>query len=357
LIFVFVHSNLPADKFRVHLRVRNTAEAIQRTGLHQARLLDLDLFMENTAEAVSICQEADVIVIHRYLYGMVLEKVQYWKAREKKIIVDFDQPLDLLTPDMPEYEFWMQANGLPEPAAAGVYAEVNLPPTPADQFRWGLRLVDAACVPSARLADDWSENIRTYRIPDYINTDQYLVIPHQESQTVNVGVDCSGLSADMMDDIGIVNALAEVCKVYDNLHIYFMNGTPDIGAQITLRVEQYTLCEDLPVEEWPSFLSKMDIGLMPVVGGYALRSSWLRALEFMALKIPWLASDLPPYREVGRFGLLVPHGERYWKTATFEVLSKLDHYRKEAAGEPFLFALSQDIQENVGKILSVYMDV
>ncbi len=353
MIFVFVYSNQPADKFRVHLRVRNTAEAIQRTGIHQTRLVDLDSFIANTPEAARICHEADVIVIHRYLFGVVLEKVQYWKAREKKILLDFDQPLDLLTPEMPEYNFWQ---GEPAPAVCGQAADNRLPPTPVDQFRMGLRLLDAACVPSARLADDWSENIRTFKIPDYINTDQYLVIPREESQTVNLGVDCSGMTVEMLQEIGIICALDEVCRQYDRLHIYLMNLCLPAGADIPLPEGRYCLADDVSVEGWPGFLSKMDVGLLPVAGGYALRNSWLRAVEFMALKIPWLASDLPPYREVGRFGLLVPHGERYWQTALFEVLSKLNHYRDEAAGEPFLFALSQDIQENVEKILSAYMD-
>jgi hypothetical protein len=84
VIITYIHSNKPEDELRVRLRCRNFADAINRIGWHGANLLDLDSFIQNTPEAQKICASSDLLVIHRYLYGPVLQALEYWKARDKK---------------------------------------------------------------------------------------------------------------------------------------------------------------------------------------------------------------------------------------------------------------------------------
>ena len=159
---------------RVQIRCRNFADAINRIGWHHANLLDLDAFAQNTPEAQKICADSDLLVIHRYLYGPILEAIEYWKARDKKVIVDFDQAINYLTPDIPFYSFWMQGKPLEILCASAERAHANpIDPIPLEQFKWGLGLVDAAVVPSTRLVVDWSPFTNVYEIPDYLNTDQY----------------------------------------------------------------------------------------------------------------------------------------------------------------------------------------
>ncbi len=112
MIVTYIHSNHPEDAPRVQIRCRNFADAINRIGWHHANLLDLDSFAQNTPEAQKICADSDLLVIHRYLYGPILEAIEFWKARDKKVVVDFDQAINYLTPDIPFYSFWMQGKPL-----------------------------------------------------------------------------------------------------------------------------------------------------------------------------------------------------------------------------------------------------
>ncbi len=104
---------------RVQVRCKNLAEAIQQTGYHQASLVDLNSFLLPTEPARQACQKADVIVIYKHLYGAALGMVEYWKARDKKVLVDFDQALDLLPADFEEHAFWNEPERPANPAAPG----------------------------------------------------------------------------------------------------------------------------------------------------------------------------------------------------------------------------------------------
>ena len=142
-------------------------DAINRTGTHQANLLDMTSFTQNTPHAQKVCGESDLLVIYRYLHGSILTAIQYWKARDKKVIVDFDQAVNYMTKNMAAYSFWIEGlplEGLP------IDDKAIIDPPPFEQFKWGLTMVDAATVPSVRLLDDWSRFTNVYKILDYINT-------------------------------------------------------------------------------------------------------------------------------------------------------------------------------------------
>jgi hypothetical protein len=74
----------------------------------------------------------------------------------------------------------------------------------------------------------------------------------------------------------------------------------------------------------------------------------------MVSKIPWIASDLVPLRPLSLYGKLVQNSSSNWEAAILNALDQLGVYKKKAAGEPFLFALSQDVNGNIDKVLKLY---
>jgi hypothetical protein len=92
-------------------------------------------------------------------------------------------------------------------------------------------------------------------------------------------------------------------------------------------------------------------------GNFDLRRSPTQLMEFMATHIPWLASDQQPYRDLDRFGWLVANQADAWENALLEVIDHLEAYRADALSGAFLYVLSQDISENLGKILTVYESI
>ena len=105
MIITYIYLPETNHRYRVQVHRTDLADAIDRTGQHRAYLLEFQEFIANTPNAQEICEASDIIVIHRYLLGMVLKVVQYWKAREKKILVDFNEAFDLILPEMPDILF------------------------------------------------------------------------------------------------------------------------------------------------------------------------------------------------------------------------------------------------------------
>lgn len=330
------------------------ADAIRRTSRHDAVLIDLGAFIQNTPEAQHACQRADLLVIHQHFYGDVIPRAQEWKACGKKILIDFDEPSEDITSEMPNFSFWRE--GLPTPMAyaAPLYGKPRIQPLPFEQFRCGLRAVDAAIVPSMRLVDDWSATVRTLCIPDYLNTDQYRALRTRCPDKIRIGVSGNAALGTYSHECGLLPALERVCAQRPEVEIHFFNSEVQAIARSRIPAAQYMVENELSVYQRPAALAHVDIGIAPAEGKYGVRTSRIHTLEFMVLKTPWLASDLPPYRELGRYGWLISNKAERWERSILEVIDHLDAYEAEAAGEPFLFGISQDVNENVEKILHAY---
>jgi hypothetical protein len=357
LIIAYICSKSPNDQYRVQIRCKNIAEAIQRTGYHTAHLVDLESFIQNTPEAQDVCQKADLLVIHRHLYGAVIKTILLWKARGKKVIADFDEAVNLITPDMPAYAFWKK--GIPggDGYINAIFEETPIHPAPIDQFCWGLKSIDAATVPSVRLADDWSAAVRTFFLPDYLNTDQYMVQRSGHNGQVHIGVSGNGAEFSNIQRSGLAEALEYVSMQREKVVIDFFELEESSIAKTRIAPEQRCIHNNIQAYRLPFLLANLDIGIACAEGKFSLRSSRLRAIEYSVMKIPWLASNLLPFRDMDRYGWLVPNTEEQWTRAILEVIDHLEAYQAEANGEPFLYGISQDVFENIDKIIAIYAAV
>lgn len=353
MIVTYVYSDCTQDQVRVQLRCRNFADAINRVGWHTANVLDLNSFIQNTPEAQKLCAGSDLIVVHRYLYGPVLRAVQYWKARDKKVVVDFDQAINYLTPEFPSYPFWIEGVPLGECATGNKKHEGNIDPIPLEQFKWGLGLVDAAIVPSSRLADDWAKYTNVLELPDYLNTDHYPALNQDHESETWIGL-CNNTKSYNLDSSGLLRALENICREHPQVKLVLGDMELARTGKLDIPPAQVILSPSSSFEEWSNILPKLDIGLMPLCGDYDLRSSWINLLEFMVSKIPWIASDLISLRPLSLYGTLVQNSSSNWEAAILNALDQLGVYKKKAAGEPFLFALSQDVNGNIDKVLKLY---
>lgn len=353
MIVTYIHSNNPEDELRVRLRCRNFADAINRIGWHSAHLLDLGAFIQNTPEAQKICATSDLLIIHRYLYGPVLQAVEYWKARDKKVIVDFDQAINYLTPDISGHAFWVKGETLGYYASRCNFQENEIEPIPLEQFKWGLGLIDAAVVSSARLMVDWAEFADVHEIPDFLNTDQYPGFKQVHENEIWIGLGNNTRIATIKNS-GLFDALEKVCQQRPQVKLILRDMGK--GGLESLHIRPVQRVNYLPnsFEEWADILLNLDIGLLPICGDYDLRSGRMTLLEFMISKIPWLASYELPFRELSRFGRLIQNSSDAWEAGILKAVDNIDVLRKKASGEPFLFALSQDVNENIDKVLKLF---
>jgi hypothetical protein len=356
MIITYIHSSHPIDNFRVQLRCRNFANAINRIGWHCANVLDLDSFLRNTPEARQQCEESDLLIIHRYLYGPVLQAIAHWKARDKKILLDFDQAINHLTSDIPCHSFWLQKKPFENILQGEFLQGIPVDSTPLEQFKWGLGLIDAATVSSTRLLMDWSPFTDVYEVPDYLNTDQYPALKKVHENEIWIGM-THVTRFESIKNAGLLSALEKVCRSRPKVKLILSESQCEAGSLLNIPLSQVTTYPSNSFEDWADILLKLDIGLVPVHGDYDLRVGRINPLEFMISKTPWIASDQPCFRELARYGKLVENMSSAWEVVLLKMVDNIDVIRRRASGEPFLFALSQDVHENIDKILRLYTHI
>ncbi len=344
----FVHSTLPEDEYRVHVRCHNPASAMQANGRHTVRLLPLEEFIHNSPAAGEMCLAAEVIVIHRYLFENTLSAVARWRARGKKVLVDIDLSVEHLEPDRPGYSFWRKGI-LPPPYQNG--SRPVFPP-PAEQLKWLLKMVDGILVPTPQLAQDYFPFGRVQILADYLNIHEYLVVPRQKrDDSLWLGLDVSGQAFSALKRSGVLEGIEQALQQSARLNLLLIGA--DASAAYWLNRLPAERLEILPVlhpSQRSATLSKADIGLVAGWGAFDARQSPLPVLEYMAMKIPWIASAQPGFQGLAEYGRLVENSAADWAGAIIRLAEDLESARQQAAGSPYLYALSQDAAENIEKI-------
>jgi len=349
---VYLYADSKEEWNSAEWRCAVPARAINRTARHSATLLDIETFAKNTQAVRNTINQSDLIVIQRNLFGPVLKAIQYWKARDKAVIVDFDDAYTLMPPSARNYEFWV----LGQQVCRGPNHQPNvikLDPTPLAQFKLGLRLVHAATVPSITLANDWSEYAPIYFLPNYIEVERYLQALPQAHEGTIIGWGGSLSHLQSFEESGILGALRNVCESRPQVNV-MVCGDRRVFDLLNVPEEQKMFQPWVEASEWPRLLAKFDIGLAPLFGPYDQRRSWIKVLEYMIMKIPWVASEGPAYHALRNYGWLVPNNASAWERILFDIVDHLDDYKQEAGRDPFLFGLSQCVDDNVEKILMTY---
>jgi len=349
---VYVYADSPEEWNSAEWRCAIPARALQASGRHQAALLRIDHFAYHSPEAQQICAEADVIVIQRNTFGPVLQAMQYWKAREKTVIVDFDDAYALMPPQAKNYAFWIEGRLMRKDPSGRETTEVITPP-PLTQFQWGLQLAHAATAPSRLLVSDWQAHARVYYLPNYLELPRYLNVKPQPHDGIIIGWGGSLSHLQSFVESGLVSALRRVCTRRPNVRVLIC-GDERIYHALNLPPSQKHFLPWVSPEAWPQHLSLFDIGIAPLHGAYDQRRSWIKVLEYMVMRIPWIASAGAPYEDLKEFGFLVHNDVYAWERALLEVIDHLETYKERANYEPYLFALGQGIHENSEAIIRIY---
>jgi glycosyltransferase involved in cell wall biosynthesis len=332
------------------------AGAINRTRRHSAKLLNINEFGSNSSLADEVCSSADIIVIYCYLIEPVLSAIQYWKARDKVVIVDFDHAYDLMPSSNPNYQYWF--DGIKSSYKTGKTAySSQIDPYPLTQFKWGISLAHAATVPSLRLVDDWRDYTDMHYLPDYIDLENYRNVKPESHDGINIGWGGNMSHLLSFQESGVVEALRRVCESRPQVRVVIAGGDQRVYDLLPVPTKQKILIPWVPYTQWAQILSKFDIGIAPLYGPYDERRSWIRVLEYLVMKIPWVGSNGPTYFELGDYGWLIKNDTDSWEGVLLDIVDNLQEYKLDASRIPYLFGISQSIDENVEKILAIYQKV
>lgn len=329
-------------------------KAINKTGEHTSTMLHINEFVKNTEEAQKACIEADIIIVERNYFGDCLTMMQFWKVRGKTVMAIFDDAYDIMHQHNPSYNFWNfgEVHGKD---GEGKDVTMHMNPLPLEQFKWALRIVKGIQVPSVNLARDWSKYGTTYHVHNYLEMDDYLnvepLIPHEG---IVIGW-CGSMSHfSSFSDSGVADALRKISKRHPDVK-FLIGGDKRVFDLLEVNNKVYQ--EYVPASKWTSLLKTIDIGLAPLSGEYDKRRSWIKGLEYMALKIPWVGTNYLTYSELSKYATMTENGYKNWETALEDSLEHHKENKEKAETEGFDFACSQSSDKNIKKTISLYKDI
>jgi len=352
---VFVYADNDQEWNSSEWRCVIPAQAIDRDPDHQANLLAIADFANRTPEADQLCSQADLIVVERNLFGPVLTAIMHWKAQGKGVIATFDDAYHLLPEDNLSHDFWM--NGECKKKQNGSVVKEYIDPPPIIQFKWGLRMVDGAVVASQKLVEDWEEFTDVRHMPMFLDLDRYRDLPDKDPEDDNVVIGWSGSLSHLHSfSNGIITALEHVARARPQVKLKIGNDRR-IYDKLNVPEGQKELTPWVPYEEWPEILASYDIGLAPMEGDYDARRSWVKVLEYMAVKVPWVASRCPAYEELKGYGVLLKNTKQTWEENLRSIVDELDKYKKHAAGRAYDFSISQNAVNNTDKMINLFTSI
>lgn len=323
---------------------------------HQAIAIYCGHFAKNDEPIQNIAGKTDIIVVERNLFGDVLTSIQYYKVRNKSIIAIFDDAYDKILPENAAYSFWK--NGEVKYVDENEKENIGImTPNPLTQFKWGTRMVKGIQVPSQALAEDWSIYNKTYHIPNYIDFSRYEnvkpLFPHTDKDII-IGWGGSLSHVDSFKSSGVIPALKNITKKYKNVKVMITGDKRvfDLLEDIPNNKKIYN--NFVPEEQFSSLMKTFDIALAPLVGEYDYRRSRIKVLEYMALKIPWVASDYPPYKEFSEYGYYSNNTQESWEENISKIIDNIEERKSFASGAPYEYSKTQTYENNIEKTISLY---
>lgn len=348
--FVFVCPESEELRCSVERRCIAPARVINRTGRYSADLISWHDFAVNTPEVNDLLENSDYIIIHRGLWPELLPRIQHWKARDKTIIADFVDAYQLMNEDELADVHDMEINGGPQAGKAADNQTALL-----TQLKWTLQSTHGATTPSQRLCDDWNAYTRTLVLPDFLDLERLSLIAPQSHKGITLGWRGTVRRLQSMKKSGVLMALEALCQMRPNARIIFSVDHPEAVGALNLPTGQVELVDWNSSGGWYRLLSQIDIGLIPYVTDLEQRNSCSAILEYMALKIPWIASQGAAVYDLQSYGWIVENTAEGWLKAVVETVDYLADYQAEASGAPYLYALSRSLEENIQTIVDTYV--
>lgn len=332
IVFVYDERGSPMGASRQ--RCRALAAVIHRYSRWSAAVIASRDFAENQPAAAAHCASADLIVVQRGLFGAALSAAQRWKALDKVLAVDLDEA------------YYLMPNGA---------SKYNAPLV--EQLRRTLQLVHAVIAASPRLADDWSGLAPVYTLPQYPELGRLENFAPAPGEELVLGWWGGSAQVEGFISSGLCEALGRVCAARPRVQVLLGEPAPYAVQRVRVAPDQIRPWQLVSGEADYPFLSQVDIALAPACGPYDERRAAWHLLAVMAMRIPWLASDAAPYWELRSYGRLVRNRPRLWESALFQTIDEIEARRAFAAGSPYIYALSQGLEVNAEKVLSVYQTV
>jgi len=353
---------LPADSDQEwnssEWRMAVPCRAINRSGsgLHQAVMFHLSDFSNSSGSILDALEWADVIVVQRNTFGPVLAAMDFWKMKGKAIVMDFDDAFDRMHPTNVAYEFWNDGiikHKNPDGSTAVEYVK----PAPIFQLRQGIKKAHLLTTPSERLCRDWQDTgTKTIYLPNYIDLERYPILEPPKDGLVRLGWGGSLGHLQSLRNSGIIDALKDVFKKHPEVRLMLCGSDSRVHEAFGTSRSSIIKQEWVPYTEWYKVLNQFSIGLAPLSGQYDQRRSWIKILEYMVVKKPWVGSKSDSYSALNDYGVLVDNMVPTWRRALLDVVENYDKHLELARTKAYEYGIAQSIDAHISDIIAIYQE-
>lgn len=351
-------------------RVSSVYNAINKMNWeHKARIASSRAWMDQTEDAKELCRWADIITIQRVGIDKSIPAIKYWRQQGKAVVIDYDDDYFRINKSNAAFKFW--GEGMVDITSSdGHQFQALMAKHPIVQFIDGMKACTAVTMPSELLAKDASKYAESFFIPNYIESilyPEHNLKPFDPNKIV-IGWGGSLSHIESFEHSGIVPALRKILSERENVYLLIVGDERVVAKlkEMGVRKDKIIYHPYVSYDRWYQTLKLYDIGIAPLAQEYDMRRSWIKAVEYMVMGIPFVATDTAPYhnprvRHACRTGYFVDQGdnadvanEQDWYRALTTMISKMPDMKKKAEIDMEEHYESFLIDNNVGSIIQTY---
>ena len=239
--------------------------------------------------------DADVIVVQRPSHPAVEAAITYFVERGIRVVVDIDDRFDAVPPNNMAWDYYRK-----DPRAIQV-------------LRGSLESASAVTVSTTDLHELHGGTLITNCIPE-----SYLAIPDNHEQILG----WAGSLSVHKDDVNIVGNSVNLALRQSGWEFRVAGVADGVKGELGL---PYTPADTgwLDIHDYPFAVAQFGVAIAPIRDNKFNRAkSWLKALEYSALGVPFVASNMPEYERLGA-GMLA-NSPRQWKGMLAALMNDAD---------------------------------
>lgn len=220
--------------------------------------------------------DADVVVLQRPASPSTVEAIPKLQARGIAVVVDMDDDLSCVHQDNAAFYWANEYHAFAQKACS---------------------MADMVTVTTEALAKVYAPHGRVRVLPNCVPR-SYLKIPHRDSGVIGWG----GAIRSHPGDLEVLGD--SIANLVADGHLFKVVG-PKGGLARALNLKEEPFATDgVPLNHWPTELSKIGIGIAPLaMSCFNESKSRLRPLEYSALGVPWVASPTADYQKFHDLGV------------------------------------------------------
>ncbi|MGY5875153.1 MAG: glycosyltransferase [Candidatus Thorarchaeota archaeon] len=348
---VYVYADVEREWNCSEWRCAIPTRAINKDGEHHADMVFIKDWVEGEADATEKTKQADIVIVQRNAFGDVLRNIHDWRIRGKPVAIDVDDGYHVMPRYVNAYSHWIEGKSMVKSTGR----KFIMPYKPFEQLIWGVKMCDGLTTPSFRLAQDWQEYTEhVHVVPNYPDIDMYKLDEKIVDDEFIIGWGGSHAHIESWKKSGIISALRAVVKENDHVKL-LLAGDPRVKKLINLPRGRVEYQKKVPHSEWHTILKRFNIGIVPLAGEYDKRRSWIKALEYMIVGIPWIGTDYDIYGGIQHpYGQMVDNTYKSWYGALTEMVTNYPTWKRTAEAGQQMVLRNYAIDINVNKIIDTY---